>query len=79
MEWYHILVLIFALMVFAHIIGCPIYAYFHDNWNVFVPMPKDFKYMTSMNWFGCIVCYIFLFLLFPVFNICKFIYWLFHV
>lgn len=50
-----------------------------EDWGVCIPMPSDFEYETEMNWFGSIVCYIFLFILFPVLNIGKVIYWLFHV
>ena len=76
--WYMLLVLSFSELV-LHILGIGMYASLNDKWYVFVIMPSDLKYHTDMNWFGCIICYIGLFILFPILNICKVIYWLFHI
>lgn len=81
MEWYQIYSLIFGIEGFTTIIFIILSAYdcFHSAFGVCIPMPRDIKNNTKMNWFGCIVCYILLFIIFPIFNIGKFIYWLFHV
>ena len=79
MEWQKILALIFGTLLLDSVCGIFIYALFADEWYAFIPMPGDFRDNTEMNWFGCIVCYIFSFLFFPIPNICKFIYWLFHI
>lgn len=82
MEWYEIFSLIFSIEVLinvAFIVATVNGAGFKDVFGVYVPMPKDFKNNTNMNWFGCIVCYIFLFILFPILYIGKLIYWLFHI
>lgn len=74
-EWWRIFLLIFSINIASFI---P-YTGLYDSWGVFVPMPRDFKCKTEMNWFGCMVCYILLFILFPILNIGKLIYWLFHI
>ena len=82
MEWYQIIVLIVcieALINAGFLIVTINGAGFKYAWNVYIPMPKDFKNNTEMNWLGCVVCYIGLFILFPIQNICKLVYWLFHV
>ena len=81
MEWYQILSLILCIEVFLTIVFIIIAANegFYSVFGVCVPMPKDIKNNTKMNWFGCIICYIGLFILFPIENICKVIYWLFHI
>lgn len=81
MEWYQILSLIICIEAFITIVFIIIAAneVFTGVFGVNVPMPKDIKNNTKMNWFGCIVCYIGLFILFPIQNIGKLIYWLFHV
>ncbi|MBO7691969.1 MAG: hypothetical protein J6T10_04955 [Methanobrevibacter sp.] len=81
MEWYQILSLILCIEAFSIIIFIILAANecFYSAFGVCVPMPKDIKNNTKMNWFGCIVCYIGLFILFPIQNICKLVYWLFHV
>lgn len=40
MELYQILILVFVLI---NMIGFFIYASFYDKYDVFIPMPKDFK------------------------------------
>ena len=79
MEGNQILGLVLSIIGAGSMFGFIIYGGLSDDWNVFVPMPIDFKYYTKMNWLGCIVCYIFLFILFPLFNIGKVVYWMFHV
>ncbi len=79
MELHQIIFLIFLGIVVINLFGLAVYCRMYDAWNVFIPMPKDIKDNTEMNWFGCIVCYILLFILFPVWNIGQFIYWLFHI
>ena len=76
MDLYHILVVILA---FSMVFGVIIYQFLSDSWGMFVPMPSDIKYCTEMNWSSCIICYILAFILFPIFNIGKLIFWLFHV
>lgn len=82
MEGYRIFSLIFCIEAFINI-GFLIVtvqgAGFKYAWNVYIPMPKDIKDNTEMNWFGCIVCYIGLFILLPIWYICKLVYWLFHI
>lgn len=75
MEWWQIIFIEIVINLF----GFGIYANLYDKWYQFVPMPKDIKYHTDLNWFGSIVCYILLFILFPLCNIGKVIYWLFHI
>jgi len=79
MEWYQILFLIIFTEIIINMFGAAIYANLYDKLDVFVAMPSDIKDNTDMNWFGCIVCYILLFILFPIVNIGKVIYWLFHI
>lgn len=82
MEWYQIFVLIFTIEAFINVTFLVITVNgigFKYEWDVYVPMPKDFKYHTKMNWLGCVICYILLFILLPIPNICKLIYWLFHI
>jgi hypothetical protein len=79
MELYQICLLILAGEMILNIIGMILYADLADKWDVLVPMPSDFKDNTEMNWFGCVICYLVLFILFPISNICKLIYWLFHI
>ncbi len=79
MEWYQILFLVIFTEVIINMFGAAICAKLYDEWCEFVPMPKDIKDNTEMNWFGCIVCYILLFILFPILYIGKLIYWLFHI
>lgn len=79
MEWYQILLSIIFTELVINMFGAAIYANLYDKWDVFVAMPSDFKCYTDMNWFGSIVCYIGLFILFPILNIGKLIYWLFHI
>ena len=76
MEWYYILIVV---LFSSSMLGAISYGVLSDCWDVCVPMPSDFECYTEMNWFGCIVCYILLFILFPIWNIGKFIYWSFHV
>ena len=79
MEWCQILGIILVAIFIDCAIGAVIYSILEDKLDVFIPMPSDLKYNTDMNWFGCIVCYIGLFILFPILNICKVVYWLFHI
>ena len=80
MEWWQILIVAIFTEIFLNaFFGTYIYIFLYDKWYEFVPMPKDIKCHTDMNWFGSIVCYIFSFILFPVLNIGKVIYWLFHI
>ena len=80
MELYQIITLIIISILLVNAFGfAAIYIHLYDAWDTFIPMPSDFKCYTNMNWFGCIICYIGLFILFPIENICKFVYWLFHV
>ncbi len=82
MEWYQIVGLVAGIEIFIHLIFIILTVHeacFKYLWDVYVPMPKDFKHNTDMNWLGCIVCYILLFILLPIPNIGKLIYWLFHV
>lgn len=79
MEWYHILGIVFCASVIDNLFGLLIYVDLYEKWYTVIPLPSDFKDETDMNWFGCIICYLLLFILFPILNICKFIYWLFHI
>lgn len=82
MEGYQIFILIFTIELFINIGFLVITvqgACFKYAWNVYIPMPKDIKDNTNMNWFGCIVCYMVLFILLPIWYICKLVYWLFHI
>jgi hypothetical protein len=79
MEWYQILMLVLGILFIECIFGAIIYVGLEDCWHVLVPMSKDFKNNTKMNHFGCIVCYILLFIIFPIWNIGKVVYWLFHI
>lgn len=45
----------------------------------FILTPKDLRYETDMNWFGCITCYILLCVFAPFNIIIKLIYVLFHI
>lgn len=79
MELYQIIILIFLGIFVINAFGFAIYCRVYDVWDTFIPMPSDFKCYTNMNWFGCVVCYTLLFILFPILNIGKVIYWLFHI
>lgn len=79
MEWYAILGIILGAIFIDCAIGGIIYSILEDKLDVFVPMPSDLECYTDMNWFGSIVCYMLLFILFPIWNIGKVIYWLFHI
>lgn len=82
MEGYQIFSLIFCIELLINITFIVIILQgtgFKYAWNVYIPMPKDIKNNTNMNWLGCIVCYILLFILLPIWYIGKVIYWLFHI
>jgi len=79
MDTYQICLIILTIELLLALAGLLLYADLADKWNVLVPMPSDFKDNTEMNWFGCVICYLVLFILFPIWNICKLIYWLFHI
>lgn len=79
MDLYQTISLIIIVILIVNAFGFCIYCRLYDAWDVFVPMPSDIKDKTEMNWLGCVVCYILLFILFPISNIGKLIYWLFHI
>lgn len=79
MQLHQILLIILGIEILVLIIGVPIISTLGECWNVLVPIPKDFKNNTCMNWFGCIICFILLFLMIPLFYIPKLIYWVFHI
>ena len=41
-------------------------------------LPSDLKKKSEMNWFGCIVCSLILFIIFPILYLGELIYILFH-
>jgi hypothetical protein len=80
MQLYQILLIILGVEILLHlVIGVPVIVGFGESWNVLTPMPKDLKDNTEMNWFGCIICFILLFLMCPLFYIPKIIYWICHI
>ena len=80
MQLHQILLIILGIELALHlVIGVPLIVGFGESWNVLVPTPKDLKDNTEMNWFGCTICFILLFLMIPLFYIPKLIYWVFHI
>lgn len=50
-----------------------------DNFKEYRQCPRDLYDNTKLNWFGVIVAFLGLFLLFPVYYLLLGLYWLFHV
>ena len=79
MEWDYILGIIIETLILDTAGGILFYIAAFEDWCACIPMPSDFKFETNMNWFGSIICYIVLFIIFPILNIGKVIYWLSHI
>lgn len=66
------------LLVYVSIIIAMFIVTIKDFWNVAVT-PKEIYESNDLNMFGCVVIFVIMFLVNPLFFIAHFIYWVFHV
>ena len=50
-----------------------------DDFDNMAVTPKEIYESNDMNMFGCVIVFMFCFILNPLFYIAHFIYWIFHV
>ena len=55
------------------------YEQLHDSLYIHYGSPKYIYDNSKLNWFGAVVSFLGLFLLFPVYYLMLGIYWLFHI
>lgn len=69
------------LAVYCLIVGATTIGFFieGDSLDNFVSTPKDLYNSTTFNWFGVVLIYILLVILFPMVFVLKFLHCLFHV
>ncbi len=76
-DWLYALLGVY-IVLFLMLIPCIILCNGGAEW-FFTMLPWDLHDSGKMNWFGCVLASLVLFILFPPYWIGRFIYWLCHV